>query len=192
MRAENCDRRRFLTALSACGLTAAAGKAHALSAAQAAYPSALHAAHSVRSLSFVHTHTGERLTAEYFAAGRYQSDCLERVNYLLRDFRTGEVHTIDPALLDILFDLQLQARHKAPFHVISGYRSAATNAMLRRTTEGVAQHSMHLVGRAIDVRLEGCPTSRLHRFARALARGGVGYYPASDFVHVDTGRVRFW
>lgn len=189
MAAKNPDRRRFLSSLSACGLMAAATKAHALPAAPA---TALHPRPSVRSVSFLHTHTGERLTAEYFAAGRYQRDCLEQVNHLLRDFRTGEVHAIDPALLDILFDLQLQARHAAPFQVISGYRSAATNQMLRRTTEGVAQHSMHLVGRAIDVRLERYPTSRLHRLARSLARGGVGYYPVSDFVHVDTGRVRFW
>lgn len=127
------------------------------------------AAADVRCISFVHTHTGERLTAEYFAAGRYQTDCLERVNYLLRDFRTGEIHPIDPALLDILFHLRLQSRRAAAFEVISGYRSPATNRMLRRTTEGVAQHSIHLLGRAIDVRLEGFPTSRLHVLARSLA-----------------------
>ena len=186
MSAENSDRRRFLGTLGAWGLAAAAGKARALPAPAAA------AAASVRTVSFVHTHTGERLTAEYFAAGDYQPDCLSRVNHLLRDFRTGEVHRIDPALLDILFELQVRAQHTAAFEVISGFRSAATNALLRRTTEGVAQHSMHLVGRAIDVRLEGFPTARLHTLARSLARGGVGYYPTSDFVHVDTGRVRFW
>jgi uncharacterized protein YcbK (DUF882 family) len=186
MSAENPDRRRFLSTLSACGLAAAVGTARALPATGSG-PGA-----GVRSVSFVHTHTGERLTAEYFAGGEYQPDCLSRVNHLLRDFRTGEVHPIDPALLDILFELRLRARHTAAFEVISGFRSAATNALLRRTTEGVAQHSMHLVGRAIDVRLEGFPTAHLHTLARSLARGGVGYYPASDFVHVDTGRVRFW
>lgn len=179
-------RRRFLQAAGVCGL-AVAIRAHAATA-----PSAAVVLGNQRSVSFVHTHTGERLTAEYFSGGQYQTECLLRVNHLLRDFRTGEVHPIDPALLDILCELQRQARGTAAFEVISGYRSSATNTMLRRTTEGVAQHSMHLVGRAIDVRLEGLPTARLHLLARSLARGGVGYYPASDFVHVDTGRVRFW
>ncbi len=179
-------RRRFLQAVGACGL-AVATRAHAATAPRAGGAWADH-----RTVSFVHTHTGERLTAEYFAGGQYQTDCLLRVNHLLRDFRTGEVHPIDPGLLDILFEVQRQALGTTAFEVISGYRSPATNAMLRRTTEGVAQHSMHLVGRAIDVRLEGFPTARLHLLARSLGRGGVGYYPASDFVHMDTGRVRFW
>jgi len=194
MSAEHADRRRFLSILGACGLAAGTVRARA-SIAVAPVPApaaAADASTEVRRISFVHTHTGERLTAEYFAAGRYQPDCLERVDHLLRDFRTGEVHRIDPALLDILFDLQRRAGRTAAFQVISGYRSPATNQMLRHTTEGVAQHSMHLLGRAIDVRLEGFPTSRLHVLARSLARGGVGFYPVSDFVHVDTGRVRFW
>jgi uncharacterized protein YcbK (DUF882 family) len=145
-----------------------------------------------RAVSFLHTHTGERLRAEYYVGGQYLPECLARVNYLLRDFRTGEVHPIDRALLDILFILQRESRQRTSFEVISGYRSPVTNAMLRKTTEGVAQHSMHVVGRAIDVRLEGFPTAQLHTLARSLARGGVGYYPRSNFVHVDTGRVRFW
>ncbi len=145
-----------------------------------------------RSLSFLHTHTGERLQADYFQGGQYQPDCLAQVNQLLRDFRTDEVHPIDPALLDILFTLQVRSNRKGVFEVISGYRSPATDEMLRRSTEGVAQHSMHLEGRAIDVRLEGFLTSRLAAVARSVGGGGVGFYPASDFVHVDTGRVRFW
>jgi uncharacterized protein YcbK (DUF882 family) len=145
-----------------------------------------------RELSFIHTHTGEKLIAPYFAAGQYQDDCLLEVNHLLRDFRTGDVHPIDPALLDILFELRGAIHCDAPFQVISGYRSPATNAALRRISEGVAQHSLHLEGRAIDVRLAGRPTEELARLARRLGRGGVGFYPASDFVHVDTGRTRFW
>jgi uncharacterized protein YcbK (DUF882 family) len=143
-------------------------------------------------VSFVHTHTGEELTAAYWKAGRYQPDELLRVNRLLRDFRTNEVHSIDPALLDILFDLQSKADTDRPFQVISGYRSAKTNEMLRHSSDGVAQHSMHLVGRAIDIRLGAFPTRRLGELARSMGRGGVGFYRVSDFVHVDTGRIRFW
>lgn len=145
-----------------------------------------------RSVAFVHTHTGEELTTVYWKAGRYQPDQLLRVNHLLRDFRTDEVHPIDPALLDVLFDLQSKTDSDRPFQVISGYRSPKTNEMLRHSSDGVAQHSMHLVGRAIDIRLESFPTRRLGELARSMGRGGVGYYRASDFVHVDTGRVRFW
>ena len=150
------------------------------------------AADGARIISFVHTHTGETLTAPYFLDGVYQPDCLESVNRLLRDFRTGDVHVIDPTLLDILFDLSVRADRQAPFEVISGYRSPATNEMLRYSSDGVAQHSMHLEGRAIDIRLQGFDTRKLAEHARALSRGGVGLYPASDFVHVDTGRVRYW
>jgi uncharacterized protein YcbK (DUF882 family) len=107
-------------------------------------------------------------------------------------FAPGDVHRIDPALLDILFDLQTLANRDAPFEVISGYRSPATNAMLHRSSDSVAQHSMHLEGRAIDVRLSGFATRSLAEHARTLGRGGVGFYARSDFVHVDTGRVRFW
>jgi uncharacterized protein YcbK (DUF882 family) len=147
---------------------------------------------ATRTLSFVHTPTGETLRAVYFRDGCYQNDCLTQVDYLLRDFRSGDVHRIDPGVLDILFALQARADREAPFEVISGYRSPATNALLHRRSEGVAVHSMHLEGRAIDVRLSGYSTERLAAQARALARGGVGYYARSDFVHVDTGRIRHW
>lgn len=145
-----------------------------------------------RTLSFVHTHTGEALTTQYFEAGGYRPDCLTQINRLLRDFRTGEVHRIDPTLLDILFDLQVMADREAPFEIISAYRSPATNGNLRRASTGVAKHSLHLDGKAIDVRLNGFPTRKLGELARDLRRGGVGFYAASDFVHLDTGRVRFW
>lgn len=144
-----------------------------------------------RSLSFVHTHTGETLDCAYYQGG-YAPAELARVNHFLRDFRTGEVHRIDPGVLDILFDLRTRAGCDGPFHVISGYRSPRTNAMLRRRSDGVAAHSLHMRGQAIDVRLPGVPTQRLQELALALRRGGVGYYPKSDFVHLDTGRVRFW
>jgi uncharacterized protein YcbK (DUF882 family) len=147
---------------------------------------------SVKSVSFVHTHTGEKLTAAYWKNGEYQQEVLQQVNHLLRDFRTNEVHDIDPALLDVLFDLRTKVDSEQAFHVISAYRSPKTNEMLRQSSNGVAEHSMHLLGKAIDVRLQSFPTARLAEVARSLRRGGVGYYAASDFVHVDTGRVRYW
>jgi uncharacterized protein YcbK (DUF882 family) len=145
-----------------------------------------------RSLSFLHTHTGERLATTYFQDGQYRVSELERINQLLRDFRTGDVHSIDTGVLDILADLRVLADHDEPYEVISGYRSPLTNAALRRHSSGVAEHSLHLQGRAIDVRLPGFPSRRLRELALAMGRGGVGFYPQSDFVHLDTGRVRCW
>jgi uncharacterized protein YcbK (DUF882 family) len=146
----------------------------------------------IRTVSFVHTHTGEKLDAPYWQDGEYQPQVLQQVNHLLRDWRNNEVHNIDPALLDVLFDLRNKAQSSGAFHVISAYRSPQTNEMLHESSSGVAEHSMHMQGKAIDVRLEGFPTEHLAELARALRRGGVGYYQASDFVHVDTGRVRYW
>jgi uncharacterized protein YcbK (DUF882 family) len=145
-----------------------------------------------RSLAFVHTHTGETLSTTYFQDGNYIAPSLERINHLLRDFRTNEVHTMDPVLLDILFELQAGAHHEGPFEVISAYRSPLTNAALRRQSTAVAEHSLHMQGRAIDIRLKGFPTVKVRDIAIALHRGGVGFYQGSDFVHVDTGRVRIW
>jgi uncharacterized protein YcbK (DUF882 family) len=147
---------------------------------------------AVRTLSFVHTHTGEQLSSVYFRDGAYLQAQLQRISHLLRDFRTGEVHPIEPATLDILADLRALSGRDAPYEVISGYRSPATNAALRSHSDGVAEHSLHMQGRAVDVRLEGFPTARLHELALGMQRGGVGFYPGSDFVHIDDGRVRSW
>ena len=145
-----------------------------------------------RALSLSHTHTGERLTVEYFSGGTYLQDALATVNHFLRDFRTGEVHDIDARLLDLLHGLKGLTGSARPFQVISGYRSPATNEMLRHRSEGVAAGSLHMKGQAIDIRLGDVPLPELRRAALEARLGGVGYYPASDFVHVDTGRVRFW
>lgn len=145
-----------------------------------------------RGLTFVHTHTGERLDVEYFRAGRYLPEGLADVDRLLRDFRTGEVHPIDPALLDLLHQLQRTTGHAREFEVISGYRSPLTNAALRGRSEGVAARSLHMDGRAIDIRVPGLALDALRDAALRARLGGVGYYPASNFVHVDTGRVRRW
>jgi uncharacterized protein YcbK (DUF882 family) len=145
-----------------------------------------------RLLSFVHTHTHERLTVPYFADGAYLPDGLSTLSSFLRDFRTGDEHAIDPALYDILNDLRLATGTKSPFQVISAYRSPATNSMLREHSRGVASGSLHLQGRAIDVRLADVSSVSLRDAALELQRGGVGYYRGPDFVHVDTGRVRRW
>ena len=145
-----------------------------------------------RSVAFVHTHTGERLTARYYVGGVYVDAVLAQVNLLLRDFRDGTVHPIDPLLLDRLYRLQAVAGGSEPFQVISAYRSPATNATLRQRSSGVAEHSLHMEGRAIDVRLPGLPTENLARLAVQQSAGGVGFYRLSDFVHLDTGRVRSW
>ena len=155
-------------------------------------PRGLRAAARPRELAFVHTHTGEVLSVVYRDEGGYRADALARLDVLLRDFRTEEVHRIDPALFDLLHAVHTAAGSQEPFRVISGYRSPTTNERLRSRGEGVAAGSLHLVGRAIDVRLADVPTARLRDVAWAEARGGVGYYAASDFVHLDTGRVRRW
>ena len=147
---------------------------------------------AVRSLAFRHTHTRESLSIAYAAGDRYLPEALERVNWLLRDFRTGEVAPIDPQLLDQLHSVASLTGSKAPFEIISGYRSPATNVALRQRGGGVATHSLHLEGRAIDVRLADVELADLRDAALSLAKGGVGYYRESRFVHLDTGRVRRW
>ena len=174
-------RRRFLRHASA----AAAGLLLPIGAAWAG-------SSERRSLSFVHTHTGERLSAVYFESGQYVASELDRINWLLRDFRTAGVHPIDPAVLDILAELHTLTDHNGAYEVISGYRSPKTNAELHHRSSAVAEHSLHMEGRAIDVRLPGFPTDRLHELALGMNRGGVGFYPSSDFVHLDNGRVRRW
>lgn len=145
-----------------------------------------------RSLRFHHTHTGERLAVEYFSCGSYLPDALATINRHLRDFRTGEEHVIDPALLDLLHRIQAATQTAAPFEVISGYRSPKTNQLLREKSSGVAASSLHMQGKAIDIRLHDVPLAALRAAALDLRAGGVGYYPDSQFVHVDTGRARMW
>ncbi|MEN3339437.1 MAG: hypothetical protein V7647_3113 [Acidobacteriota bacterium] len=148
-----------------------------------------------RVLSFFHTHTGERLRVAYCCGGEYQPQALADVNHILRDFRVNETRAIEPGLLDLLYELGGTLGTDQPFHVISGYRSPETNRMLRErggATTGVASHSLHMVGQAIDIRVPGVKLQTLRDAARALKIGGVGFYPDLDFVHVDVGRVRYW
>ena len=145
-----------------------------------------------RSLAFHHLHTGEKLKVDYCVGGHYVDDALHAVNNVLRDFRTGEVYPIEPRLLDLLNLVGGTLETNAPFEVISGYRSPQTNAALREESSGVAKNSLHMKGMAIDIRVPGRTLQSLHATALALRVGGVGYYPRSDFVHVNVGRVRSW
>jgi len=145
-----------------------------------------------RSLAFENVHTGERLSTVYWADGRYLPDSMRNIRWLLRDFRTDDVHAIDPALPDLLASLHQRLGTKAPFQVLSGYRSPETNAMLALYSDGVAQNSFHVKGRAVDIRVQGRHLRHVRAAAMSLRRGGVGYYPHSDFIHVDTGPIRHW
>lgn len=193
--AENNGTEQLYSRRSFLGLgAAAAGVALAPGSARAA--EGLSSARAPeRVLSFFHTHTGERLETAYCCGGVYQPEALTKVNFFLRDFRVNEIKPIDPKLLDLLNELRGTLNTDAPLHVISGYRSPQTNAMLRARggkDSGVASSSLHMVGQAIDIRLPGVRLDDLRAAARSLKLGGVGYYPSSNFVHVDTGRVRFW
>lgn len=140
-------------------------------------------------ISLYHTHTGERLTIDPL---NNFSETSNQVNRFLRDFRTGDVHPIDPQLVEMLYQIKTLAQSRGTFEIISGYRSPQTNAMLRNNSTGVAKKSHHMTGSALDIRLTYLETSKLRDIAQSLKRGGVGYYPKSDFVHIDTGRVRYW
>ncbi len=174
---------------------AAAAAALVPSRAQAASRAATGAKAPERVLSFFNTHTGERLKAAYCTGGAYQPDALRDLNYILRDFRANEIKPIDPRVFDLLSELGGTLETDQPFHIISGYRSPQTNAMLRErggNATGVASHSLHMVGQAIDIRVPGVQLENLRSAARSLKIGGVGFYPDLNFVHVDVGRVRYW
>lgn len=154
--------------------------------------SALLPDNSHRSLAFFNTHTGERLSACYFNKGAYCPDALQQINHILRDHRTGDVESMDPLLMDLLFTVHRRLEAGSCFHIISGYRSPKTNSQLRKRSSGVAKFSFHMLGRAIDFRLPGYDTRKLRQVCLDLKLGGVGYYSRSDFVHVDTGAIRTW
>jgi len=145
-----------------------------------------------RFLSLQSTHTGEKLKLTYWEKGKYLNDALAEVNNHLRDFRSNEKTRMDPVLLDQLFIVRKKLDTTQPFMVISGYRSPVTNAMLHAQGHGVARHSLHMSGKAIDVRVPGRSLSQVRLAALSMHAGGVGYYPGPQFVHMDTGRVRRW
>ena len=145
-----------------------------------------------RSLKFYHTHTGKSLQVTYYTGGRYLPDAMTELRVFLADWRDGKQRDMDPELMNILWRIQQISASKEAYEVISAYRSEETNALLHSKSKGVAKSSQHILGKAIDVRLRGLDLERLRETARDLRLGGVGYYPGSDFVHVDTGRVRYW
>ncbi len=176
-------RRRFIKGVS-CTIAAAAFPG--LSNATIKYK------HSFKNLAFENLHTGETLAVTYFENGHYVNGALNEMNHLLRDHRSGDIFAIDPSLFDLLFELQRHLGVRQPIQVISGYRSPATNALLQKQTTGVATKSLHMLGMAIDIRMEHVESKIVKDAAIAMQRGGVGYYPESDFVHIDTGNVRYW
>jgi uncharacterized protein YcbK (DUF882 family) len=159
---------------------------------QAAAPAAAQHLPANRRISFTNLHTQEKLDVEFFSNDAYVPAAFEQIEHLLRDYRNGEVHAIDPALIDYAHAVATALGAEPDFSLISGYRSAQTNEQLRARSSGVAQHSLHMQGRAMDVRLAGVDCAALAARAQSLARGGVGYYRASDFVHLDTGAYRTW
>jgi uncharacterized protein YcbK (DUF882 family) len=176
-------RRRFLgLSVASCAALAVAKSATALS-----YPSM-----AARELRFYNLHTLESLTAVYWRDGTYLPEGLAQISYHLRDFRTGGIKPIDPTLLNIVHQVTSSLECDQPINVISGYRTPATNAMLAARSEKVAPNSFHMRGQAIDIRLPGLATTGVRDVALGLSRGGVGYYPESDFIHLDTGPIRAW
>jgi uncharacterized protein YcbK (DUF882 family) len=183
----DADRRSFLK--HGLFMTAALGF-WSPSLAQASIPGATVA--MGRELHLTNVHTGERFRGEYWRNGRYLPDAFGSIKEVMRDHRTGERFPIDPRLMDVMYVLQHRLDNFSAYDVFSGYRSEATNARLRRMSHGVARHSLHMTGQACDLNLPGTHLLSVRKAACSLRCGGVGYYPSSDFVHVDTGRVRYW
>ncbi|WP_417912228.1 YcbK family protein [Candidatus Electronema sp. TJ] len=181
------DRRSFL----ALGAKAAAGILFTQTVPALA-SSRPRAEEGVKNLAFYHTHTRECLDITYARNGVHDLKALCQINKYLRDFRTSEVHPIDPAILDILWQIQQEIGCRSTYEIISGYRSPKTNRRLRGKSAGVAKRSLHMNGQAVDIRLTGKNTRLVRDCAVALEQGGVGYYASSDFVHIDTGRFRVW
>ena len=155
-------------------------------------PAAAGSTDDARTLKFYHTHTLDTLEVTYYKNGLYLLEPMEQLRVFLADWRNGDQHEIEPKLMDILWEIQRVTGNNDTYEVISAYRSMETNRYLRGKSKGVAQNSQHLLGKAIDVRLRGLDTRKLRDTALALKLGGVGYYEKTDFVHVDTGRVRRW
>lgn len=141
---------------------------------------------------FRNAHTGESFNGVYRVGNKYLPEAFDQITYVLRDSRNGETFPIDPRTIDIVYVVQRMLDTNQPFHVLSGYRSPRTNAMLARVSYGVARHSLHMTGQAIDVRMDGATSANIRDAATDLHAGGVGYYPKSNFVHMDSGSFRTW
>jgi uncharacterized protein YcbK (DUF882 family) len=145
-----------------------------------------------KALALYNPHTGEKLQMVYWYRGKYLPAALQDISYVLRDYRADEIKPIDPPLLDLLYDLGRLLETPDPFYIMCGYRSPVTNAYLRQHNPAVAERSLHIEGKAVDIRLPGCHASLVRQAAVTLQGGGVGYYPGSNFVHLDTGPIRYW
>lgn len=178
------SRRRFFKGL-ACGSLLTMGSPKIVQAAFSSFT--IH-----KTLSLEHHHTGENITLTYYESGHYIPGALEEISYFMRDYHNDQMHSFDASLLDQLYDVKLLLGTNKPFHIVSAYRSPGTNANLRRHSHGVAKHSLHMEGRAVDIRMEGVSAKTIRNAALSLGRGGVGFYPSSNFVHLDTGELRTW
>ena len=145
-----------------------------------------------RSISLRHTHTNETLTITFKVNGRYDDEAIKKLNHILRDWREDQTISMDPHLLDLIWEVYREVGATEPIQIVCGYRSPGTNAMLRRRSSGVAKFSQHMLGKAMDFYIPGVPLEKLREVGLRAARGGVGFYPSSNFVHLDTGSVRHW
>ena len=145
-----------------------------------------------KKLSLYNVHSCEHLEILFCKDGQYIPDALSEINHLFRDSRTGKETTINTELLDLLYFLQHTLKSREPFHIVSGYRTPKSNALLRKRRKGVAKNSLHMYGKAVDLRVPGYSLKRVRKTAMSFRQGGVGYYPRSNFIHVDIGQVRYW
>jgi len=181
----NPSRRRFLKQLGGFSLLAFSSCNNTSLASRIVHNSA-------KTIALNNINTGDKLKLTYFEHGRYIEDALQEISFLFRDFRSGDIHHVDPLLIDQLYHVKQILEIDKAFEVICGYRSPNTNASLHKQNHRVAEHSLHMEGRAIDIRISGLETLNLRNAAMSIRSGGVGYYPRENFVHLDTGNIRTW
>jgi uncharacterized protein YcbK (DUF882 family) len=145
-----------------------------------------------RDISFYNLYSHENLEIVYWRDGKYLPEALSEINHMFRDSRTGKVKIINKNLIDLLFNLKTKLKTNEPFQIVSGYRSPRSNAILRKKKKGVARNSLHMYGKAVDLRVPGQSIRTVRYAAMGLKGGGVGYYPRSSFVHIDVGDIRYW
>jgi len=189
---QRVSRRRFLSLGASLGLGSVAVSGFVPTAFASMLGRDDYSMSGARRVAFRNSHTGEIFSGVYRVGDKYLPDAFDQINIVLRDFRSNEIFPIDPRVIDIIYSVHQQTRSDEPYEVLSGYRCPKTNARLRRGGEGVAKNSLHMTGQAVDLRLPGYNTRRIREIAVSLKAGGVGYYPKSDFVHMDSGDVRSW